>query len=128
MSTNSLTDHLVLAEGVSMSETREVCVPQETVDFGNGVGTGKLKKFTFTRQFCFLLLQCVRQHNAHGAAYCKKDEIFSAVRGTFIENLQDSICTLSQNTSVKTLRDKFRKMLTERKTKNAQQEGAFGSI
>jgi len=73
----------------------------------------KLKKYTFTKETRMLLLQSVRECDAHLAAHGAKDKLFAQVYERFTTNLTPSALLRHQKPSVKTLRDKLRSMLTD---------------
>ena len=88
----------------------------------------KLKRFAFTYDFKLLLLQCVRQTNADRAVHGKKDELFNKVREIFMAHVPSTTWICHQHPSLKTLRDKFRAMVVERKEQVACNEVSSGNV
>ena len=86
----------------------------------------RLKKFTFTKETKHTLMKCVVELDAHLAAHGDKDKIYSEVRNLFVTQLSPDVWSRVQKPSVKTLRDKVRAMLLERKKKNLANESASG--
>lgn len=75
----------------------------------------KLKKFTFTKDIRITLLQAVRVHDAHKAPHGKKEKYFSKVLDTVITNLPSSLWITMQKLTIKTMRDKLRCMMADRR-------------
>ena len=86
----------------------------------------KLKKYTFSKDARLLLLKAVREFDAHLPGYGEKGKKFSKVYERFTENLSPKLLLRQQKPSLKTLRDKFRTMLSARKQQNAKNAAASG--
>ena len=86
----------------------------------------KLKKYTFIKETRMLLLQSVREFDAHLAALGEKDKLFAQIHQRFIENLPSSALLRQQRPSLKTLRDKLRSMLTTLESQNGKNIAASG--
>lgn len=83
--------------------------------------------FSFVnRALKVLLVQCVRDHDAHIAPQRKNDAMFSHVLETFITNLPCQMYCRHNKPSVKTLRDKFDSLMKNRKEWNTKNEKASG--
>lgn len=96
-------------------------------DVSNEANTvSRRSKFVFTKETKMVLLQSVRQHDAHRAPHGKKDEYFCKVRDTVISNLPNSLWTRMQQPSMKTVRDKLRSMLSERSETNRRNLNSSG--
>lgn len=76
----------------------------------------------------FLLVQCVREHDAHRAGHGELDRKFQQVLDTFIENLPNTMWCTMQKPAVKTLRDKYRGLVKDRKAKVASNLAESGIV
>ena len=88
----------------------------------------KLRRFAFTYDFKLLLLQCVRQMNAHRAVHRKKDELHNKVRNIFMAQVPSTTWIFHLHTSLKMLRDKFHAILDGRKEQVACNEVSSGNV
>lgn len=106
---------------VATSVTETTGERQETVE-GNVqqsfTTSDKLQKFIFTIDTKHLLLQAVREHDAHRAPYRKKDEAFKKVKGTLIQNVPSVSWLRYQKAQMKTVRDKFWSLIGSRTEAN----------
>lgn len=77
-------------------------------DYAHGKEKGHLK---------LLLLECVKQHGAHKVGHCELDKRYryQRVLDTFLANIPESSWVSMRKPSIKTLRDKYRNMVKERK-------------
>lgn len=101
-----------------------------TTDSGNAHVTTtrsiQRRKFSFSKELILIFLQSVRLHDAHLAQHGKKDEVFGKVCATFLSNLPAATWEHLRKPTVKTLRDKFRTLMADRKSSNAHNENASG--
>ena len=116
-----------------MASIEETDVTEETGSLrrrtagpSNGDRDGKLKKFTFSKETKYVLLQAVRMHNAHRAPHGKKDEYYSKVLNTVVSNLPATTWASMQKPTMKTMRDKFRAMMADRKETNKRYANSSG--
>ena len=70
------------------------------------------------------MLKAVREFDAHLAGFGEKDKTFSQVYERFTVNLSPKLLLRQKKPSLKTLRNKFRTMLSARKQLNAKNEAA----
>lgn len=75
-----------------------------------------------------LLCESVRENGAHLAAHGQNDHAFAGVRETFLKNVPEQTWNRHCKPSVKTLQDRFRSLMRERKVVNARNEGASGIV
>lgn len=113
---SALSDHVAASAGLTGNDVVEP-VKLRTV---------RLRKFAYTKQLKLILLQSVRQHDAHRAQHGKMDECFSKVLDTFTSNAASSAWDTMVKPTVKTLRDKFRSMMADRKSANSMMVGQSG--
>lgn len=86
----------------------------------------KLRKFTFTKEIRLTMLQAVRLHNAHRAPHGKKDDHFTKVLETVLANLPSSLWDSMQKPTMKTMRDKLRSMMVDRRGTNKRNANSSG--
>lgn len=79
-----------------------------------------LKKFVFTSDLKLLILHSIRQHDGHRAKKGKKDTVFENILDTFVQNVPHHVWRAHQKPVLKTVRDKFRNMLRDRKSVNSK--------
>lgn len=102
----------------------EGCAPEN--GDRSDVERSKLKKFTFSKETKYLLLQAVRQHDAHRAPHGSKDEYFTKVLHTVIANLPPRMWETVQKPKMKTMRDKLRAVMAERRETNKRNANSSG--
>ncbi|PXF49502.1 hypothetical protein BWQ96_00818 [Gracilariopsis chorda] len=73
-----------------------------------------------------LLLKCVRTTDAHRAKHGDHDRKYEEVRSAFIENIPGCIWKYQCQPSIKTLRDKMRTMMAQRRKENREDTAASG--
>lgn len=111
--------------------------PNEVIDLGSDTvpplpvqartqSTRGLTKFTFDQKDKMTLVQSVAEHGAHLAAHGHLDRLFEKVKDTFIENIPPSTWLQHVKPSVKTLRDKFRAMMRDRRRVDHENSAASG--
>lgn len=86
----------------------------------------KKMKFTFNDDTKLLLLSAVQEHKAHVADHGHQAEKMKNVLNTFIENIPSDTWLRHEKPKVKTLSDKLRAMMKERKQTNEENTGASG--
>lgn len=74
-----------------------------------------MRRFWFTDSCRMLLLNCIREKNAHLAEHGTKDDAFRAVLEKFIALTPENRWRRVQKPKLKSIRDKFRTMMSERK-------------
>lgn len=116
-----------MADPTENDDARSSVESSSSVQMLESPGTSiKLKKYTFSKETRLLLLQCVREFDAHLAGHGEKDKLFSQVLEKFNSNLPASTLVKHQKPGLKTLRDKLRSMLALRKKQNEKNAAASG--
>ena len=85
-----------------------------------------MSKFIFREDTKMLLVRSVMEHSAHLGEHGTLDVLFEKVRDTFIANMCPSTWVTTAKPSVKTLRDKLRTLLKERRAINKVNAAASG--
>lgn len=76
---------------------------------------GKLRKFMFTKETNYLLLQEMRDHDAHRAPRRKKNEALKKAKETLVDNIPEVTWLRYQKLQMETVRDQLRSLLASRR-------------
>lgn len=111
---------------IGMSEQEYPVNTSSTISTGINGTLPSPRKFFFTKEFQLLMLQAVRQHDAHKAIHGKKDEAFGDVVRTFVDSVPATTWRTMKKPTIKTLRDKFRALLADRKIRVERNHASAG--
>lgn len=79
-----------------------------------GEDKGKVRKFIFSKDSEHLLLQNVRQQDAHRTPHDRNGDAFGQVSETLIKCMFSCFCSRYQKPTMKNVRDRLRSMLVDR--------------
>lgn len=102
-------------EKSSRPGTEIINIDSSTAENRNTATTSQKRMFKFNDETKYIMLQCIRQHNAHLAGHGKADQQFRKVLQTFIENIPSHLKVMYNMPTVRAMRDKFRSLLIDRK-------------